>query len=763
MKRSLPERVGAVAFRFPWATVAVWFLVALVGSIVAPLVSSATRNQADTYLASDAPSVIGSELETGLGPAGAADNVIVVANPNEQLTSADLSRIAALRSTVRHVPNVIGVDTVIQSRNRRAILMLVDTDVDSYGDPDQTKAIVDEIRHDIASTTRHSGLQSYLTGDLASAVDEGPASAPDAVPTALASAAFILLLLLLVLRSLPLALVVILPAVAALFLTDLLIALFSRWGLPVSDLSQAVVLVIVLAAGTDYGLILVQRAREETRRGQEQGVAIMVALATSGRAIALSGFTAVTVFVLLILTGTPVFGGLAASLLVTVASLLAAYLSLIPALLQLLGTCAARGTLTSTLDRRTHIRAEGRYPYVLRHAGVIVFVTLGALAALSGLASDFSSGFENGVPQDQSGWAKGNALIESLFPPADASPTRAVFLLPAPVQDYPPVLYQLGAELGRARVFSGVSGPLDANGTHLTPYQWVELRRVLGPANKLSIIPKSGTPVGIEEYEAYRASAQYLSSDGHIAVYDVALVAGPAYSQKAISSVPEAMATVRRIGSAVGTEQAVMTGSPATEYDVMSATTNSVPVILGVALTIFLLIIWLATRRIILSLLVVASVLISYVATLGLVAVISKQFGDTQYQYFELPVILLILLIAFTADYNILFLKRVEEESETKTALESVTCAMGTAGKTVTSAGIVLAGTFLVLAAVSEGPTRQVALGCACGVALDALVVRALLLPAGLVLIDRFRASRAGRSSEEVAPTGATAPVGGSG
>ncbi len=751
--------------RRSWVTLAVWLLVAVVSAVVAPLVSAATQSQPNAYLVSDAPSVLGSELESELGSAGAADNVIVIANSQEQLTSPDLSSIDALRSAVARVSGVTGTSTVVQSSNRRALLMAVETNVGSYGNPDKAKALVENIRHVLTSTVRHSDLQSYLTGDLASSVDASPVSgaAPDPVPTALASAAFILILLLLVLRSLPLALVVMLPAVPALFLTELLIAIFSRRGLAVSALSQAVVLVVILAAGTDYGLILIQRTREETRRGREPHAAIMTALSTSGRAIALSGFTAATVFLLLIVTGTPVFRGLAASLLFTVAALMGAYLSLIPALLQRLGVRMERRIVTSSQDLPSRTATRKRH-FVVRHAGVIVCVTLGALVTLSALAVEFSPGLENAAPPNQSGSAKGDALIKAYFPSADASPTRAVFLVPAPVQDYPPVLDQLDAELSRVRAFSHVSGPLDANGTRLTPYQWVGLRRLLGPADQLSIIPKTGTPVGIQEYEAYRASAQYLSSDGHVVVYDVALAAGPAFSQRAVNSVPDALAAVRRIGTAVGTEQAVLTGSPATDYDLMSAATDSVPTVLVVALVVFLLIIWLATRRIVLSLLVVASVLVSYLATLGLVAVVSERVGDSQYQYFVLPVILLILLVAFTADYNILFLKRVEEESETKTALESVTRAMGTAGKTVTSAGIVLAGTFLVLAAVSEGPTRQVALGSACGVALDALVVRALLLPAGLVLIDRFRARRAERSSVEVAPAGAEpSPVGGPG
>ena len=110
---------------------------------------------------------------------------------------------------------------------------------------------------------------------------------------------------------------------------------------------------------------------------------------------------------------------------------------------------------------------------------------------------------------------------------------------------------------------------------------------------------------------------------------------------------------------------------------------------------------------------------------------------------FFLPFLMFIFLLALGEDYNILMMTRIREEARTLRLRDAVTRSIGVTGTTVTSAGLVLAGTFLVLAVVAGSEPggsqiRDIGLGLALGILMDAFLVRTLLVPSAVILLGRW-------------------------
>ncbi len=151
----------------------------------------------------------------------------------------------------------------------------------------------------------------------------------------------------------------------------------------------------------------------------------------------------------------------------------------------------------------------------------------------------------------------------------------------------------------------------------------------------------------------------------------------------------------------------------------------------------------LVLRSLIAPLYLIASVGLSYLAALGLSVLLFIKLGSDQGLVFFLPFLMFIFLLALGEDYNILVMTRIREEAHRLPLREAVTKAIGVTGTTVTSAGLVLAGTFIVFGLVAGGQSggsefRDIALGLALGILMDTFLVRTLLVPSTVVLLGKW-------------------------
>jgi RND superfamily putative drug exporter len=134
----------------------------------------------------------------------------------------------------------------------------------------------------------------------------------------------------------------------------------------------------------------------------------------------------------------------------------------------------------------------------------------------------------------------------------------------------------------------------------------------------------------------------------------------------------------------------------------------------------------------------VLSVLLSYLASLGLALLVFVVIGGDPGLNFVLPFLMFVFLMALGEDYNILVMSRIREEAHDLPLTPAVVRAVRSTGGTVTSAGLILAGTFIVLTIASTGQVREIGLGLAAGILLDTFFVRTLLIPSTVILLGRW-------------------------
>ena len=147
-------------------------------------------------------------------------------------------------------------------------------------------------------------------------------------------------------------------------------------------------------------------------------------------------------------------------------------------------------------------------------------------------------------------------------------------------------------------------------------------------------------------------------------------------------------------------------------------------------------------RSLVAPLYLVASIVLSYLASLGLVGIVFVHLGGQDGINFILPFLMFVFLMALGSDYNILIMSRIREEAHELPLRDAVARAIGRTGSTITTAGMILGGTFAVLAvaggSAGGGQIQQIGYGVAAGVLMDTFLVRSLLVPSLVVLLGRW-------------------------
>ncbi|TMC46608.1 MAG: hypothetical protein E6J20_20855, partial [Chloroflexi bacterium] len=451
------------------------------------------------------------------------------------LTPSDNAAIDRVEQAAATLTGVLAVRDQGRSADGQArkALVVASSNGGNTGNPD----LVGRIRALFAAAQTPPGLELHLTGPLAQATDASATAAKTGTNIRVFSVLFVVVLLFVVYRSLLAPLVTLLPAILSLLLAGPLIAQASQGGLPVSPATQTLLPVLLLGAGTDYGLFLVYRVREEIRRGAPPPAALVAAMRRVGQSVAYSALTVIAALSCLLLASFSLYQGLGPSLAIGVAVMLAAAMTLLPALLSIFGRALfwpahpAGGQITTGAWGRVATRVVRR-PLAVLVGGLILFSVLGA-----GVTSFATGGFAS-APVSGSDSAAGAAAIAAHFPVANSNPETLLLRFATPIWDRPQSLAGAETGLSNAADLRSVTGPLDPNGTVLSIDQLVTLRSELGPAAALPPTPPATTSVPLTSYEAYRATAQFISSDGRTVQLYAHLAAGPAGSPAAINAVP---------------------------------------------------------------------------------------------------------------------------------------------------------------------------------------------------------------------------------
>ena len=490
--------IGAFAVKFRWVILVVWVLATVAVPRFLPSLASVTQGNNANFLPASAPSQHAVDLAKPFGTTNLVPVPVVAAVSQGQLTPSDTAWLNTLRQDLRTVPTVVRATDLGTSRDGQAEQLQVLSNV-GQGDQAGVTNLVDNLRTAIARAGPPAGLQVHLAGAIAVQVDQQKKSGSTGNQEELLSVVFILILLLLIFRSLLAPLITLLPAFMAVAISGPLVAEAAHAGLKVSQIAQLMLIVLVLGAGTDYGLFLVFRVREQLRAGVESKEAVRTALIRVGESITFSAATVIAALLSLLAATFQIYSALAIPLAIGIGVMLMAGLTLLPALLAIFGRAAFWPTKTRSGTGRVGVWGRVathtvRRPAVALVTGVVIF---GALASAVTLYKPAGFGGTLSAPSGTDS-AAGQALLAKHFPASSANPTNLIYKLKQPAWDDAQVIAAGEQKIVSSGQFTGVTGPLNPVGAvNLTPAQFAGLHAALaylGPPSKLPTTPPGHLP-----------------------------------------------------------------------------------------------------------------------------------------------------------------------------------------------------------------------------------------------------------------------------
>jgi RND superfamily putative drug exporter len=734
--------IGVASVRFRYLIVVAWIAITFLAVKTLPALSSVAKDTTSGFLPANVPSIQASNMaspfiDVSLGTA----NLIAVRDGG--LTAADNTAIDAMEAKIKGIGTVKDVVDLGISGDGAARQVLIEAVVAQFSGGGGPTDLVAAIRN-AATSAAPAGLQTHLTGEIPTIVDNANASGASQDRTQTLSLLFIIVLLVLAYRALLAPFVTLIPAVIVLTLSGPVIAQAASTGIQVSSITQFMLIVLILGAGTDYGVFLVFRVREELRRGLSGSDAVIRAVTRVGESITFSAFTVIAALSSVALAEFGLYQSMGPALAIGIALMLAAGLTLLPALLAIFG----RAVFWPSDVSHQEIEHRG----IWDHVGVIatrrpaLTLVLGAVL-FGGMASTLlatgTAGFGT-VAAGAAGTdsAAGAVALNAHFPSSQVVRTLVLFQFDRPVWADPSNLETAQAGLSALPQFKSVVGPLNPNGIPLTTAQFTQLHAALGPPRQLPPVPATSS-VPKQLYNAYRAEGQLISPDGLTVEYSAEVGGGDSSSPAALDTVPSLRSEVDAVGASAGATATGLLGNLEFSYDIRKISESDLERIIPIVAVLIAILLAVVMRSAVAPLYLVASVVVSYLGALGLTGILFVRLGGQAGLNFVLPFLMFVFLMALGSDYNILVMSRIREEAHHLPLRDAVARAIGKTGSTVTTAGVILGGSFAVLAIAVGGTAgadqiQQIGYGIAAGVLMDTFFVRSLLVPSVVVLLGRW-------------------------
>jgi putative drug exporter of the RND superfamily len=480
-----------------------------------------------------------------------------------------------------------------------------------------------------------------------------------------------------------------------------LVGLTSRL-VPTSDTTPHVMLLIGLAVGVDYCLFYIRREREERAKGADPHRALQIAAQTSGRSVWISGLTVMTAMAGLLFTGDTTFVSVGLGTILVVAIAVVGSLTVLPALLSLLGDRVNLGRIRRRRSPQRVTVGSRVWRAVLAVAlrrplisAALATVALGALAApslrlnLQGESiDDFAGGSIPAIDTFKE--------IRTVFP-GGAEPAQVVIAAPdvtaAPVTE----------AIERFRAEAVATGQLHE-----------PISVVVSPDRSVAVVSVGLSGSGTDE--ASEAALRLLRGTVLPAVFD----------------------------DVAGVSDVAVTGSTAGSYDFNQSLNRSMPLVFVFVLGLTFILVLLSFRSVVIAATTIVLNLLSVAAAYGvLVLVFQDGHGEGLLGFTStggitdwLPLMLFVILFGLSMDYHVFVLSRIREgyDRGLRTRQAITDGIAGTAGA-ITSAAVVMVAVFGLFALMPLSSMKQIGLGLSVAVLLDATVIRAILLPAVMALL----------------------------
>jgi putative drug exporter of the RND superfamily len=679
--------LGRLVVRARWWVIAAWIVAAVVIAMTAPALQS-TQDQSE-FLPRHYESVKALTVQQEAFPERGEIGAIVVFDREDgsRLSEDDQAAVSSIAEELntKSYDNLgtAAASPVSENGLVRAIFVQVKPGKNAF-DP---TAIEDarNLRADLEPLLEGTDLRSGVTGPAAQSLDSQESSERALAVVSIVTLLLIVVLLALIFRSVIACALPILTVALVGTTANGLIAMANEAFDLKADSSISVILFIVLfGIGTDYILFFLFRYREGLRLGFDGRGAVSHAVERAGEATAFAGGAVIIAFMAMVLSSLSIFRSIGPALAIAVAMAVLAALTLVPAIVAVLGPRVISWPSKKWMvePEATRFRAIGQS--VAAHPVRYAVVSAGSLAVLSLFALGFNPTFnfsDSSTEQTESG----QALIT----------------------------FQKGQPSGAADPTSVLLRSTDGQ-----PLDDAELRTY-------------GTDLGAAEGVA---SATLAGRTDDVAVFTVVLSDDPA-SDAALANVEGPVRDTAHGTAPDGTE-AFVGGTTSIFVDLDDAMARDYSVVFPVAAVLIMIILALLLRSLVAPWYLMLSVGLGFTASLGATVLVFQGLLGEQGLIFILPIYIYLFVVALGTDYNILMVARLREEA--REGLEprpAAAKAIEHAGPTVAAAGLILAGTFASLMFAEGTFFKSMGFSFSVGIAMAAFVMALFLTPALTALI----------------------------
>jgi len=687
------NKLGKFIAKNRWWVIGTWVVISVVISLFAPKLSSVTSSDQTSFLPGTYESVQAQKIGEKAFPQSRDDTEILLVQRRDggKLTAGDHTAIQALADNLQaaHLKKVVAVSTSSAdtnvSKDGTAQMVQITAKGQATGDQKDV-AFVKAVRAKVAELTAGTGLKAGLTGNIAINADSNAQSDKALKIVTMATFALVIILPGIIFRS-PLAAFVPVLAVTLVYsLSQSLIALVAKtFGFKIDNSLSILYTVVLFGIGTDYILFLLFRYREKLRAGDRGRDVVAFALSRAGEAILSAALVVAAAFAALGFSDFGIFKNLAPGLIISVLAMLIAVLTLIPAVIAVIGPkifWPSKNWLKQPKGSRTK-KIGG---FVARRPGLVAGVALVVLLALATGYPQLKTNYDfvSQMPQTTES-AKAYNQVSKLFSAGAISPSQILLV--------------------------------STSGAPLSQGQVAAAKQKIDAINKV-------TPAGPAE----------LSKDGKTAQITVFLAGNPD-ATGTLDYVQKTFRPAVHAAAAAGTKTYVNSESAAF-VDVRSAVSRDLSVILPAAAVIIFVILALLLRSVLAPLYLLITTALGFTATLGGATYLFQNIQGNPGVIFFIPIMVYIFVVAVGTDYNILTMTRLREEVRSGLKPRAASdLTIEHSSTTVASAGLILAGTFGSLSLAGLSFLAQLGFAIAFGIILSAFVIAPLLVPSVAALL----------------------------
>jgi putative drug exporter of the RND superfamily len=697
------------AARRPWLTVALWCLALVVAAVVIVLVLPGTLTAQYTFLGNPDSQRGRDLLQQRLNMPQKANEVVIVRSTRTSASApAFRSEVLGLQQKIAALgPGVVdsvlsaykgGNSSLISADGHTAIIPVV-----MAGDLTQAENNIDKVHAIVHGADGKGGFDTLVTGTASINSDFSHTAQTDLRKGEGIGVPIALVILLLVFGAV---IAAGLPIVLSLLAITMAVGLTALVGqtFSVSVFAINMISMMGLATGIDYSLFIISRFREERARGRDKLDAIAVTGGTASRAVLFSGLTVVLALLGLLIVPTNIFASLAIGAILVVSMSVLAALTLLPAVLGILGDRVNSLKLPYLGRRIIDNRAAGRTSWIARVAframkRPAIALTLGVavLLLLAYPALDMKTGVSgvNSFPNSFQS-KQGFAVLEKQFTSGTVNPVQIVVSGNVSTPEVKTAVTRLTQELSTNAVF----GP-------------VQVQTAKAGDLALLSVPVNGDPTG-----------------------NVAL--------NAVRDLRGALIPTAFSGSGASV---YVTGQTAGNLDYINIVNSYFPWVVALVLSLSFLLLLLAFRSVVIPLKAILMNLLSVGAAYGLITLVSlKGWGAGVFGFQKVPVVeqwvpllLFAVLFGLSMDYQVFLLSRIKEAwDRTGDNTLAVTEGIGATAGIITGAALIMVAVFAGFASGQLVMFQQMGFGLAVAVLLDATLIRTILVPSAMKLLGRW-------------------------